>query len=42
MKLCVTIDLALKGVLNAIWKDTTIRKTISIETAFSCMKFSFL
>ena len=41
VKLCITIDLALKEVLNAIWKDATIRRTISIETAFKLQEILF-
>ncbi|WP_148683407.1 type II toxin-antitoxin system VapC family toxin [Fervidicoccus fontis] len=33
VKLCTTIDLAVKEVLNTIWRDYSVRKTISIDQA---------
>ncbi|MGC8983536.1 MAG: type II toxin-antitoxin system VapC family toxin [Desulfurococcaceae archaeon] len=33
VKQCVTVDLALKEVLNAVWKDVAVRKVISEDVA---------
>ncbi|MEL9940353.1 MAG: type II toxin-antitoxin system VapC family toxin [Ignisphaera sp.] len=41
VRLCITIDLVLKEVLNAIWKDATIKRTINIETAFKLQEILF-
>lgn len=38
LKLCVTVDLALKEALNAVWKDVVVRKTMSINVATQLMK----
>lgn len=41
LKLCVTIDLALKEVLNAVWKDVAVRKTMGIDIAAQLMEILF-
>jgi predicted nucleic acid-binding protein len=33
VKMCVTVDLAVKEVLNTIWRDYYVRRTISLDTA---------
>ena len=33
VKMCVTVDLAMKEVLNTIWRDYYVRRTISLDTA---------
>ena len=41
LKLCVTIDLALKEALNAVWKDVAVRKTMSVDVATRLMEILF-
>ena len=33
VKMCITVDLAVKEVLNTIWRDYYVRRTISLDTA---------
>jgi predicted nucleic acid-binding protein len=33
VKMCVTVDLAVKEVLNTIWRGYHVRRTISLDTA---------
>jgi len=41
VKFCITVDLAVKEVLNTIWRDYSIRKTINIDLAIRLRQVLF-
>ncbi len=41
VKLCITVDLALKEVLNAIFKDFSLRKSINLDVALKLREILF-
>jgi len=41
VKMCITVDLAVKEVLNVIWKDYLIRRVINLDTALRVKQVLF-